>query len=102
MRENATLDPYLRSRYFPRAGCGRDHHLTRGRSGLTISVERRGNGGRAAGALHRATPDQIAVKLSVSPSAIGAHLRPVRAELLRNQCSEPVIWPLPHLQMGRM
>src|SRR4051794_32133682 len=99
MHENAILDPYLRSRYFPRAGRGRDHHFARGRSGTTISVERRGNGGRAAGALRRPTPDQIAVELSVPPGAISAHLRPVRTELLRNQCSKSVIWSLSHLEM---
>ncbi len=96
--DDAALDRNLARRHRPGRRGGGDEHRLRGGAGLAQLQPGIGDGGRAAGALHRAE-QEVVVELGVGRREIDAHLRPVRVELVGDDGGKARRVALSHVEM---
>ena len=98
MGKPALVNRDLGSGNFPILRRGRDEHGARRGRRRSQLIPRICDGCRSAGPLHR-SEGEIVVELRVCRREFRAHLRPVRVQLLGDDCREPRGDALPHVEV---
>ena len=97
MPQHALLHRDLGCRHLPRIGRRRDEHRSRRGTGFAHLLIRVRHCSRATRALD--AEREVLVEIVVRRRALGAHLRPVRIELLRHERGEAGVRTLAHFQV---